>query len=205
MSIRFKFVPSLDAHSTPRDQELRDAEIRKHAATISHRRKFISLVESQRASPDPHACSKSRRKGEPQQKDLVIDLSVPKNKALTHGRSGSRGRDGSIIFARESLQDSESPPDASLEGRTASKSSGATSPSVQRSLSEESEEVGEAEVVETVTALLKTVTCPHVLSVIQTATPTKTTKFIPEGHPASFYRAIEYCTYVQPRTRTYHS
>lgn len=67
MSTQFFFVPTTSTDSTTRDRELQRADIRKHAATIAHRRKIVS-------SAQPDSPPRSRSNATPRHRPTVLDV-----------------------------------------------------------------------------------------------------------------------------------
>jgi hypothetical protein len=90
---------------------------------------------------------------------------------------------------------------ASPEAPLVLENNGRICPYDQRSPSVESEEFEDAEDLETVATYLKAVTNKYMSTALRSSVPVKTTRYNIQGYSASFYQAVDYCTYVPQQTR----
>lgn len=114
MPPKFFFVPTLDSASTTRDRELHQADVRRHAATISHsRRPRLSPTAGQRQSTRRGGRASPRGARESTQTELVLRCLNLSNRYSAHTPTGEDEADQrfqlSMAKASSRVEDDEHP------------------------------------------------------------------------------------------------
>lgn len=113
MPPKFHFVPTLDCSSTPRDRELHQADVRRHAATISHERRAKSSLTTGHRRSARRGQANTRRDREATQTELILRYLNLGNESSAHPPTGDSeaGRHLQLSLAKASdrVEDDEQP------------------------------------------------------------------------------------------------
>lgn len=201
MSAEFLFVPTLSAGSTGKARLLQQADAKRHAAIVAHRRKVRLQSKSQAISPQPYDLSNSTTPVAPAQPHVTPDINPTANKSLVPGLSGSQQNGGFPLISKSNFELSSLLPSRDVNPDAAEDGDSETCANLQPSRLVVSDHLDYEANTESIAA--RTVNGGirehQDLSVVIRSTATsKPTYPLSHGYSDSFCRAIEYCTSILP-------
>jgi hypothetical protein len=207
MSSEIIFVPPLGIHSTRREKELHQSEVKKQAALRTHRQNPTSRESKpmvKRKPPFRYNLSISPTKVQTGQTHITLASPSSAKDLLASWLSKCRAQSMEFrrTFSRLSLPQTADFVLATLpKSPTAPDCSSGVRSRFHSPLPEISERLEDVEKAETVAALWKALVHWDVSTVIKYRISKKSIISDTQVDPASFYRAIEYCKHAPFRQR----